>query len=174
MVSCGNRINRHLRNRRDGPDSGVISSIFMRMPYTFSVPKPWPSRNLEISSEIVATPRGGSSQASNASVALVRPWPFGPFWNFVRSGHSGPRPTSLGARRVLRLTLRTLHRIDHATVKLRVGSRKGCEQGGYSVRLSPGASVAARVKWCSPHAYAVRSAGSGAALIPTQGSYDKK
>jgi len=32
-VSCGNRINRHLRNRRDGPDSGVISSIFMRMPY---------------------------------------------------------------------------------------------------------------------------------------------
>jgi hypothetical protein len=35
-VSCGNRINRHLRNRRDGPDSGVISSIFMRMPYRVS------------------------------------------------------------------------------------------------------------------------------------------
>jgi hypothetical protein len=54
-VSCGNRINRHLRNRRDGPDSGVISSIFMRMPYTLSVP----SRNLEISSEIVVTPGVG-------------------------------------------------------------------------------------------------------------------
>jgi hypothetical protein len=39
-VSCGNRINRHLRNRRDGPDSGVISSIFMLIRYILCGPKP--------------------------------------------------------------------------------------------------------------------------------------